>query len=325
VISNVTSMTVDPNGATCSDADGINYASIESIVASKGHANVGTISLLSNYLNLSVLGAVLPWDNDTVSGEIATFTGSQLDSFQGFALAPSVGNCSVSPFLKFPPPDDPILSQLTFLDAGASLGIQGPNGTATAAKNANGKGYGGLVGGATIAELLGGSAPPPFFLSTAYAISPGTYTVTSPGGADVGAISGSIAVSSAAASFKWTNQPSGSLSRNTPLTINWTGGDPNGFVDITAIGSTALSSGGPTATTPGILVECIAPASAGTFTVPTYVLQSLPSTASSTSLEPPGELLVGPASVVASPTPPSGLDALYIFYHFISGLNVTWQ
>ena len=68
------------------------------------------------------------------------------------------------------------------------------------------------------------------------------------------------------------------------------------------------------------------PASAGSFTVPTFVLQSLPSTAASQSVIPPGELLVGPASgAVKTSTTPSGLDAAYIFYHFIQGLNVTWK
>jgi hypothetical protein len=157
--------------------------------------------------------------------------------------------------------------------------------------------------------------------------------VTGPGGSAVGAFSAPITVSSAAASFQWTNQasvvgtPSSPLpiARNQPLTITWTGGDPNGFVDITAIASTLQSGTVPSTTTPGALVECIAPASAGTFTVPAYVLESLPSTVNSTALVPPGELLVGPASGGVSATAPTGLDALYIFYHFIQGVNVSWQ
>lgn len=115
------------------------------------------------------------------------------------------------------------------------------------------------------------------------------------------------------------------ISRTSPLEIDWTGGDPNGYVDITAISSTLASGITPLATTPGILVECIAPTSLGKFTIPTYVLQTLPSTATSTALVPPGELLVGPASGAQSITPPSGLDAAYVFFHYIAGSNVTWQ
>jgi len=339
VVGNFTSLSVDPTGPTCSDADGINYGTLSTVVQSKGKANVAAVSLLSNFLDLSIIGSLLQWDNDTVSGELATFSQSELSTFQGFTLAPSVGNCSVSAFLQYPPPKDPVLSEVSYLDAGASLSIQGPSGTQPVPKNTNGKGYSGLVGGASIMDLLLGGGMNPFFLSTAgwpgtmnspytWAVEPGTFTVNAPGGADVGQFAVPITVSSAAASFKWTNQPatSSSIPRTTPLTINWTGGDPNGFVDITLISSTLTTGQTPAADVPGILVECIAPASANTFVVPTYVLQSLPSTAMSQALEPPGELLVGPASVATSPTTlPSGLDALYIFYHYIEGASVTWQ
>ena len=354
VVGNFTSLPVDPNGATCQDADGINYGDIASLVQSKGQANVGDIILLSNYLSLTIplLGATpTQWDNDTVSGEIGTFTTAAIESFQGFTLAPSVNNCTVSPFLQYPPPIDPALAP-AFLNAGGSLSIQVPNGSPkTVPMNKSGNGYYGVVGGLTIAELeaelLTGTCPStstdncaPFFLSPAYAISPVPYTVTAPGGSGTGALTAPITVTSAAASFKWTNQSTvtaGAIPRDTPLMITWSGGDPNGFVDITAISSTLQSGQVPLASTPGILVECIAPASVGTFTIPTYVLQSLPSTVNSTAFVPPGELLVGPASGACGGsasvsatcpvkvTPPTGLDALYIVYHFIQGVNVAWQ
>jgi uncharacterized protein (TIGR03437 family) len=331
-ISNFTSMAVDPSGTTCSDTDGINIADISSKLQSSGSANVGVVSMLSNFLNIT---GVLPlqWDNDTVNAEIGTFSSSTLDAFQGFTLAPSVNNCTVSPFQGFPPAKDPALAGVTFLDAGSALSIQGPNGTKSVPKNSDGKGYGALVGGETIQDLISGCPSGqncnPYFLDSKFNIVSGNYTVTGPGGSNVGQVSGTISVSSAAASFKWTNPPaSGStpIPRNQDLKITWTGGDPNGFVDITAIGSTATAVGGPTPTTPGILIECIAPGNAGSFTIPAWVLQALPSTAGSQSIVPPGEILVGPASggVKISPTP-SGLDAAYLFYHYISGTTVTWQ
>jgi uncharacterized protein (TIGR03437 family) len=342
VVGNFTSLPVDPSGATCSDLDGINYADIASLVQTNGHANVGDMILLSNYLNLSIpiLGAA-QWDNDTVSGEVGTFTAGTLEAFQGFTLAPSVNNCTVSPFLQFPPAPDPALANLPFLNAGTSLSIQGPSGSPVSVPmNKNGNGYYGLVGGVTIAQLetvlTTGACPTtstdnclPFFLTPAYGITAGTYTVTGTGGSAVGALSAPITVTPAAASFQWTNQSSvtaTAIPRDQSLTITWTGGDPNGFVDITAIASTLQSGTAPLATTPGVLVECMAPSQAGKFTIPPYVLQALPSTVNSTALVPPGELLVGPASgAVKATTLPTGLDALYIVYHFIQGQNVSWQ
>lgn len=345
IVGNTASIAVDPTGPTCSDTDGVNYGTLSAAVASKGSANVGAISLLSNFLNVSTIG--LLWDNDTVSGEIGTLTTPVMDLFQGFSLAPSSENCTVQPFLQYPPPKDPGLSYVTYLDAGPSLSIAGPNGTKSVAQNcdpasssgcgANGKGYSALVGGATIQQLVTELNPPaPFFLNGAgwntsswtYGITPGNYTVTGPGGSAVGALSAEVNVSSAAASFQWTNQSSlaaNPISRTSGLTINWTGGDPSGFVDITAIGSTETTTF-PAANSPGILIECVAPASTGSFTIPPYVLSALPSTVgNTTSLVPPGELLVGPASTVTVATPPTGLDALYIFYHFIQGSVVAWQ
>jgi hypothetical protein len=101
-------------------------------------------------------------------------------------------------------------------------------------------------------------------------------------------------------------------------------GDPLSFVNITLVSSTLVSGLEPNPTTPGQIVECIAP-NTGSFSVPTYVLQTLPSTASSTALVPPGEILVGPTQADYTLPPPSGLDALLIFYKLIAGTNVVWQ
>jgi hypothetical protein len=329
------------------------------VIQSKGQANVGGLLLFSDYLFVTTALENAQWDNDTVTGEIGTFTAGALNTFQGFTLSPSVGTCTVSQFLQFPPPVDYGLALVTPLDAGASLNIKGPNGSQTVAKNTSAYGAQpagnltqkpGLVGGETIGELVSelttGGCPStstdnctPFFLTPTFDISAGTYTVSGTGGANVGPFTAPITVTAAAASFKWNQASvtSAPISRQTPLQITWTGGDPNGFVDITAIASTLQSGIEPAATTPGVLVECMASAQTGKFTIPTYVLESLPSTANSTAFVPPGELLVGPAGVACSSTSatsttcpadltlPTGLDALYIVYHFIQGQNVLWQ
>ena len=125
-----------------------------------------------------------------------------------------------------------------------------------------------------------------------------------------------------------TNQgsiTSGPIPRNTPLTITWSGGDPEGFVEIVAIASTDQSGITPPATTPGILAQCVTPARLSSFQILPWVLQALPSTTSSTALIPPAYLMVGPVSGAVKIATPSGLDAAYLFYHYLQGASVTWQ
>jgi uncharacterized protein (TIGR03437 family) len=349
-VSNFTSIAVAANGGACSDVDASNLSDVASAINSKGKANIGVISLTSNYLLLSLGGGVItePWDNDNVDATFATYTSSQLNASLGLGLVPSVNSCTVTPFFGLNPvPTDPILSSVTFLDAGSTLSAKGPSGAACASaspscdpasipKEANGEGYGTLVGGAYITcpaskpgcpSLLGGNPSPDFFRDSSHNVVAGTSTVTGPGGSSIGAFSASINV---AAPLTWNdsilNNP---IPRNTPLNITWSGGDPNGFVDITGIASTYIGGGEPSAATPGVIFECIAPTSAGSFTVPTVVLSALPSTAASVSaggLIPTGYLLVGPASKLEPVTPtPSGLDAAYIYYHFIQGANAVWK
>jgi uncharacterized protein (TIGR03437 family) len=335
IVSNFTSLAVT-FGHTCADADGIDMTDLGKAVSTNGSANVGAISLYSNYTFLSLDGGAinLPWDFDTVNGIFATFTTDQLNTSVGLTQSPSVNSCAVTPFTGFTPgPFDPILSQVIYLDAGDALSASGPSTAACAPEcdptavpeNSNGDGYFAMVGGATIAQLLSGGGGPPFFLESDFDVAAGTYITTGPGGANVGPFSASIDV---VAPLTWNqgllNNP---IPRTQPLTITWSGGDPNGFVGITGIASTYTGTGSPSAATPGVSFQCVAPVSAGSFDVPVIVLQSLPSTTpGSGSLFPTGYLLVGPASGAVKLDPsPTGLDAAYIFYHFIQGGNVPWQ
>jgi uncharacterized protein (TIGR03437 family) len=344
VTSNFTTMPVDANGATCQDADGVNMNDIASAVQSKGSANVAAIGLLSDYWNVNLgSGTFIQWDNDIVDGQIGTYGAAALDLFRGFTRLPSVNSCTAIPYLGYPPPADYGLGYVTYLDAGPALSIQGPLATMPVAKNSNGDGYVGLVGGDTTAGVLDATptAEAPFYwyatangdgTYNATSIASGNYMVTGPGGSAVSAFAGTIDVSSAAAGFHWSNESTFNdqtatpqIFRNTPLSITWTGGDPQGFVDIALIGSTVQNTAPSTVNPePGVYVECIASASAGTFTVPTYVLGALPAGPPDVPLA--GLVLVGPASAVTPISPvPTGLDAAYLYYRFITGYTVQWQ
>jgi hypothetical protein len=64
------------------------------------------------------------------------------------------------------------------------------------------------------------------------------------------------------------------VTRSNGLTVNWTGGDPSTYVSITG-----LSFGSVNGSSSDFVVgdfTCQAPTSAGTFTVPSAVLLSLP-------------------------------------------------
>jgi len=133
--------------------------------------------------------------------------------------APPYGTCTVSP-VEFPNYEPAILGTM---DAGTSLSLRGPGGTRTLHKS-DGT-YGAALGDATPGNFLDA----------------GQYTLTGAGGKDIGAINAPFSIPQ----FAWTNRPSGTnnltVTRGQGLTITWTGGDPNGRVQI--IGSSSTVTG----------------------------------------------------------------------------------
>jgi uncharacterized protein (TIGR03437 family) len=344
ITSNFTTMAMDPNGAPCRDADGVNMNDIATTVQSTGSANVAAIGLLSSVWNANYLGSFQVWDNDTVDGQIGTFDTAALSLFRGFTRLPSVNSCTAIPYIGWPPAADYGLAQVSYLDAGPQLTVQGPLGMQPVPKNLNGNGYDGVVGGAATFDASDGTAQntAPFYWNSTPSgtnlwnvtnLASGTYTLTGPGGANVNAITGTIDVSAAAAGFLWTNESPLEnqnglplISRGAPLNITWSGGDPLGFVDITLVGSLAHGAG-PSSSNPepAVYVECVVPANTSSFNVPTYVLQALPVVDDDTAGV-SGMVMVGPVSAVTPINPvPTGLDAAYLYYRFIQGYAVEWQ
>ena len=151
------------------------------------------------------------------------------------------------------------------LDAGAQLTLNGPNASNMAIPQQSDKSYlatlysTGLLG-------VGATGTP--------TLAAGTYTVAGKGGADVGAFSASATVPG---DFSWTNESAiaNPIPRSSPLTVNWTG-NAGGLVTILASALTRISGTGLTATYSAFGFTCTAEASAGTFAVPSYLLQQLP-------------------------------------------------
>jgi hypothetical protein len=95
----------------------------------------------------------------------------------------------------------------------------------------------------------------------------GNYTVTSVGGPDVGSFRGNFSVP---APLQWTNNADfnvSALRTGQPMTFKWTAGDPSGYVKVEVLSQN---------TSVKMAIQCNAPASAGSLTVPDYLTRVLP-------------------------------------------------
>jgi uncharacterized protein (TIGR03437 family) len=136
----------------------------------------------------------------------------------------------------------------TYLNAG-NISLTGPTGTQQLTP---------LTSGQLITYSL--TPPTSFFPSSG-----GTFTFQGMGGPDIGPFTVTVSDPSP---LVWTNQAAiTSVNRSQNVTVNWTGGIPGTWVQISG-GSTTVSASGT--------FICLAPVSAGTFTIPSYVLLASP-------------------------------------------------
>jgi uncharacterized protein (TIGR03437 family) len=156
---------------------------------------------------------------------------------------------------------------------------------------------------------------------TSFNIVPGTYTLNGGGGPDVGSFSASLTLSNP---VTVTGTLPSTVIRSNPLTINWSGGNPQDQVEI--IGGSSVSSGtGANVITTTTSFICLTTAGAGTFTVPTSILSQLPATTGSI----PGILELGSGNgntTFTASLPKLGGSASGTFSNFVgTGAQVTWQ
>jgi hypothetical protein len=209
--------------------------------------------------------------------------------------------------------DPPILAPHVNLDAG-TITVQGAAGST--AMNYRGDYYSALLGSASSAEPPAGPGPNSGFLE------PGTFTVSSagggpiPGGRLIGAFSAQIAVT---APPKFDNRFAvGNVPRGQGVTVNWSGVDTGALVEIRGVSAPNDPA------TPAVTFFCVEKASAGQFTIPPYVLLSLPASGSSTAAG--GSALglsVGVTGVARFTAP--GVDAGLLRYSSVFGRSVSFQ
>ena len=155
-----------------------------------------------------------------------------------------------------------------------------------------------------------------------YLYSDDNYIVTGPGGANVGAFTATDTTSIPSAAFAGVNANQ-TIPRSSDLTVQWTDGNP-------ALQNGQVTIGGFSASTDGSLYssfQCTGPVTAQKFTIPAWVLSTLPpsGTGQSGSLTYPiGFIWIGQYNTSATFTAP-GLDRGVISDVFFQGKDVSFQ
>ncbi len=295
VPSNFTSMAISKGSNICNDPYGLSSNQLETLL-SKSTIRVGAVSLSRSRTQIET-----PFITVTNTSDVGVATFQEY-STAGLLEAPGVvgnpvlvnGSCMVSTFRNDQDDEQPVPPELAALyrqrglDAGAAVSVNGPLGARQLPKQGEPGEY--------FALLTNPLVPNDTYLD------PGQYTVSNgSGGADVKAFSITRNVPSI---FTWTNRNAiTSVNRGQSLTVTWTPG--NNPDDVAAIFGASYSIPKRVAST----VFCFAPANAGTFTIPQYVLAAMvPSdTTGSPAGTPGGNLSVGAYSAIADFTA-DGLD-----------------
>jgi uncharacterized protein (TIGR03437 family) len=274
LVSNYTTIAVG-SGTTCS-SPGLPPSFLQSL-ASGGTVRIGSM-VLARVTLLSPLSPT-PITADALSGGFTRLSSSSYG--QGLDL--NYGACAIEPSV----PKSTVTQ--TQLDAGTVINVSGPGGPRQAPllKGSVGSFFTTLGGGVQ----LPGQAAEPLYLD------PGTYSLDNvSGGKDVGSFKFNLSVPPP---LTWTNFTSNNtISRSTPLTVNWTGGDPG--LDVILSGSSGVNA------TVQVSFICRARVSDGSITVPVSILQALPVSAT-VSGAPYGGLGLSTGNPGQSSTP-SGLD-----------------
>ena len=193
-----------------------------------------------------------PGFRDVFEGEFFRVTIAAKDRpfFFSYLDPPPPGSCQIFNTLNGGP--DPPIATLVGLDAGPQITLNGPNGS----KNVSGS------QGEYRTELS----------ASGNYLSVGAYTVSVPGGADVPAFNATIAIPDMPV---MTSPPPDattpfSVTRANGLTVTWSGGSPDGYIQLDGCSATDNTF------SYGASFTCLVPAGSGTFTIPPRVMFTMP-------------------------------------------------
>jgi uncharacterized protein (TIGR03437 family) len=216
-------------------------------------AGGSTLSTLSAQPTVNTGSVVLSYNTTTAfsvlplySAVAASFQNTAGGTYGANSGALSLGSCNIYATQPYPGP-----ATSAGLSAGA-ITVTGPSGSSTLP-----------AGTGSFAQDF-----PAGFVTT----SGGTYKIQAAAGAQVGAFTAQVAFSNPL--FTWTNKAEPTnVTRSAGWTVTWSGAPADSYVTITGANSPALFDNEYTSFT------CLAPGSAGQFTVPPYILAALPSSA----------------------------------------------
>jgi uncharacterized protein (TIGR03437 family) len=288
IVSNSVTIPVSVAGGPCTDPNVGASSSVSSTLSGKSSVNFGYLALLQS-TSPGTGASAAPVTSSLALADFQNETGAAFGSSSGGSAA-SIGSCIVTaPMVLaagFIPP-------FTGLDAG-TITVNGPGGTQT-------------LSAALATTFYEASLP------TGYIPSPGgSFTFNGTGGTTIGKFNTTLNFPSP---LTWTNMSSiSAISRPVGVSVKWTGG---------SAGSSVVIGGGSTAIVGGQQVTvgftCSAPASAGQFAVPSYVLLALPAgpAGSGTLMV---ENLTNPQTFTAA-----GLDLGYQYAGSSVSINATYN
>ena len=255
VISNYVTMPISASGRTCVDANGITPITVNG----NGTVSVGAVDLSRTSFSATALGTTVTSLTDSGSGSFTRYTAVNYTSTANPLGISTFGSCTVFTF-QGTTASIPTVPNVVNLDAGPALTVNGPGGTKSMPKM-NGF-YSAMLGGGTSIPGIPSTGTPLY-------LSKGTYTVTGPGGTDVGPFTATLNIPDP---LVWANIADVStVNRANGQLVTWTSGDPAGNVYIIGYSVTGSAN-----TSVGAEFICIERNSAGRFTVPSSVLLSLP-------------------------------------------------
>jgi uncharacterized protein (TIGR03437 family) len=310
VVSNSATLAVSSSGP-CSDSNGLTSENFQRL-QSQGNLRIGSYFLTktTSTSSFSIPGVPPTTVYEGASGVFSRIDQQYLLQSQATFNQVTIGGCVVS-YFNGQAATPPSFAVSTPLDAGTALSVTGPNGQRPVPKFAQ----------STVPHIYSAELSSTFSGTPSY-MGPGSYTLSGPGGPDVGPFSVSFNIASP---LNWTNQGSiTNVNRSQNLLITWTGGPTGSNAIVIISGYSAVLNSDNTAF--GAVFYCQAPAGPGQFTVPSAVLLALPVSSVigapgfSTTL---GNLYVG--AYFYTPFTATGLDQGYAGYTETFAKTVAFQ